>query len=71
MSLTDPTAAELFTAVNAAILTLLANPAKSVSLNNRTYVYRDLEDLRNLRAELKTENASADPSRRIRLGDFE
>jgi hypothetical protein len=54
--------------VNAAILALLATPTKSVSLNNRTYVYRDLQDLRELRVNLQQECRTQTGT--VRLGDI-
>lgn len=68
MSITDPTSAELLTAVNAAILSLLSGKTKSYSIGDRTYVYRDISDLRELRKSLVAECRATGGT--IRLGDI-
>ena len=68
MSVEDPTASELLTAVNAAILALVTNKAKSISVGERTFVYNDLNELRQMRKQLRTECGST--SGTIRLADI-
>ena len=51
----DVTASQMLTAVNAAILKLLQNPASFVSLDGRQFSYQDLDKLRKLRTELRQE----------------
>lgn len=71
MSTADPTAAELLTAVNAAILALVSAKFKSTTVNDRTYTRQDLPALREMRAELQTEvNATTTAEADNRLGDI-
>ncbi len=68
---TDPTAAELLIAVNAAIYALVSSKFKTTTVNDRTYTRQDLPALREMRTELRAEvNAAANNSQKIRLGDF-
>lgn len=67
MSTENPTAAELLTAVNAAILDLVSGNVQSVSINNRSWTYQDLSKLRDMRKQLQME--VREPSSTIRLGD--
>ena len=68
---TDPTAAELLVAVNAAIYALVSSRFKSTTVNDRTYTRQDLPALREMREELQTEvNATANNAGKVRLGDF-
>jgi len=68
MSIDDPTAAELLTAVNAAILELITDRTKQFTVAGRVYSYNDLNDLRAMRTELQKETRSESGS--VRLGDF-
>lgn len=68
---TDPTAAELLTAVNAAIYALVISGFKSTTVNNSTYTRQDLGELRQMRTELQEQvNASSNNAGKVRLGDF-
>ena len=68
MSAEDPTVAEMLTAVNAAIYALIIKKVASYTINGRSYVYRDLDELRLMRSELLKENRSA--SSMMRLADI-
>ena len=68
MSESDPTVAELLTAVNAAIYDLLTKKYAVTTVNGRTYTRQDLGKLRELRKELKIEARTRTGS--IRLGDI-
>ena len=65
MSSEDPTAAELLTAVNAAILALLTRRVKSYSIAGTSYTYHDVGELRTLRAELRKETRTAGSTIRV------
>lgn len=67
VSIEDPTAAELLTAANAAILSLITGKAKSISIAGRSFEYNDLDALRQMRRELTRE--CREPNTTIRLGD--
>ncbi|HUW18258.1 MAG TPA: hypothetical protein VMW16_03065 [Sedimentisphaerales bacterium] len=67
MSAENPTAAELLTAVNAAILDLVTGNVKSISINDRSFTYQNLNELRDMRKQLQME--VREPSSTIRLGD--
>ncbi len=55
MSASDPTAAELLTAVNAAIYELVTGKVKQKQIGERSYTYYDLPALRQLREDLRVE----------------
>ncbi|UCE67560.1 MAG: hypothetical protein JSU85_05985 [Candidatus Zixiibacteriota bacterium] len=65
MSEADPTAAELLTAVNAAILALVSGTVLSQTIGNRTYTKNDLDSLRQMRTELRRETTSRSGSMRV------
>lgn len=67
MSAENPTATELLIAVNVAILDLIAGNVKSISINDRSFTYQNLDELRDMRKQLQRE--VHDPSSTIRLGD--
>jgi len=69
MSTEDPTAAELLTAVNAAILDIVAKKFSSTTVNGQTYTRQDLGQLREMRKELKKEVRSGSNSS-VRLADI-
>ncbi len=69
MSSDDPTAAELLTEVNKAILALLQRRVSSYKLHGTEYTYADLDQLRALRTELSRETAGVN-RRRVLLGDI-
>jgi len=68
MSASDPTVAELLTAVNAAIYALVIGKAKIITIGGRTYHYNNLDELRAMRTELKKEARIISGS--IRLADI-
>jgi hypothetical protein len=68
MSESDPTAAELLTAVNAAILNLIANKFKSQTIGGRSYTRFELDELREMRKQLQME--VREPGSVVRLGDI-
>jgi len=68
VSAEDPTAAELLTALNVAILALIEGGASAITAcNGQNYTYNDLDKLRLMRAELRKECRSSGAT--IRLGD--
>ena len=68
---TDPTDAEMLTAVNAAIYALVISKFKSTTVNDRTYTRQDLGSLREMKKALEdVVNISANTAGAIRLGDF-
>lgn len=73
MSESDPTIAELLTAVNAAILSLVSRRVQKYRVGEIEYTYNDLDQLRQMRAELQKENALANQTTtrpRILLADI-
>lgn len=68
MSASDPTVAELLTAVNAAIYDLVTKKYKQTTVNNKVYTRQDLQALRQMRNDLKMEARSRTSS--IRLVDI-
>jgi len=68
MSVLDPTATELLTAVNAAILNLITDKFKSQSIGTRSYTRFDLDELREMRKQLQME--VREPGSVVRLGDI-
>lgn len=68
MSESDPTAAELLTATNAAILALITGRVSAYTINGSSYTYNDLPGLREMRTELQKECRTAGTS--IRLADI-
>ena len=68
MSDADPTAAELLTETNAAILALLRRRVKSYNVFGTSYTYEDLGELRAMRGELQKETVRSE-RRPILLGD--
>ncbi len=67
MSAEAPTASELLTAVNAAILALITKKIESYTIVDVTYHYNDLDKLRAMRKELQKECRTT--SNTIRLAD--
>jgi len=67
MSVSDPTAAELLTAVNAAILALVTNKIKAYTINGVSYQYHQLPELKEMRKQLQLECRTAGNT--IRLAD--
>ena len=71
MSVTDPTAAEMLTACNVAIMGLISKQFKTTKVNDREYTLQDIAALRELRDNLKVEvNAATNNPGGVRLGDF-
>ena len=68
MSEADPTAAELLTAVNVAISTLLTRRVKSYRVAGVEYTYSDLSELRAMRRDLQQECRTT--GNQIRLADM-
>ena len=67
MSASDPTASELLVLVNAALYQLLSKTVKSYSIGDRSYTYRDIQELQGLRTQLAKEVRSHTAT--VRLGD--
>ena len=68
MSASEPTSAELLVLVNAALYQLLSKTVKSYTIGDRSYTYRDIRELQDLRQNLQQEVRTHTSS--IRLGDI-
>ena len=67
MSTADPTAAEILTALNVAILALVTKKYSSMTIDGRTYTYIDIDKLRAWRKELRAETRTT--SNTVRVAD--